>query len=193
MKRLCVFCGSSTGDDPAYVAGARDLGQALVARGIGLVYGGASVGLMGALADAVLDAGGEAIGVIPQSLWDREVGHTGLTALHLVDTMHERKALMADLADGFIALPGGIGTLEEFCEILTWAQLGVHAKPCGLLDIKGYYTPLLVLLDHMVARSFLPLVDRARILVAPDPEDLLAQFAAFQAPPAARWLDRART
>jgi uncharacterized protein (TIGR00730 family) len=193
MKRLCVFCGSSLGGDPAYAAGARALGRALIDRGIGLVYGGARVGLMGALADTVLAAGGEVTGVIPQSLWDREVGHTGLTALHIVDTMHQRKALMADLADGFIALPGGIGTLEEFCEVLTWAQLGVHAKPCGLLDIDGYYAPLLQLFDHMATRGFLPAVDRARVIVAPDPEALLARFAAYQAPPTEHWLDRAKT
>jgi uncharacterized protein (TIGR00730 family) len=123
----------------------------------------------------------------------REVGHAGLHELHVVPTMHLRKQMMAERADAFVALPGGIGTLEEFCEILTWAQLGVHARPCGLLDTKGYYAPLLALLDHMVARSFLPPVERTRVLVATDPAELLAQFAAFQAPPAARWLDRART
>jgi uncharacterized protein (TIGR00730 family) len=161
MKRLCVFCGSSFGDDPAYLAAARDLGQLLAASGIGLVYGGASVGLMGAVADAALAAGGEVIGVLPQGLREREVGHNGLTELHIVATMHERKALMADLADGFIALPGGIGTLEEFCEILTWAQLGVHAKPCGLLDIADYYAPLIAFFDRMVAARFLRIEERS--------------------------------
>lgn len=193
MKRLCVFCGSSLGDDPIYLAGARDLGRALVAGGLGLVYGGATVGLMGAIADAVLAAGGEAIGVIPHTLVAREIAHPGLTTLHVVETMHQRKALMADLADGFIALPGGIGTLEEFCEILTWAQLGVHAKPCGVLDIGGYYAPLLHLFDHMAARGFMPRRERGRILVATDPAELLAQFASFAAPPVERWLDRSRT
>ncbi len=193
MKRLCVFCGSSPGDDPRYMAGARELGQLLATTGIGVVYGGASVGLMGALADSALAAGGEVIGVLPQGLWDREVGHTGLTKLHIVATMHERKALMADLADGFITLPGGIGTLEEICEIPTWAQLGVHAKPCGLLDIAGYYAPLIALFDHMVAARFLKPEDRARVIVARDPAILLARFADYVAPPANKWLDRART
>ena len=193
MKRLCVFCGSSVGDDPAYLAAARDLGQLLAASGIGLVYGGASVGLMGAVADAALAAGGEVIGVLPQGLRDREVGHNGLTELHIVATMHERKALMADLADGFIALPGGIGTLEEFCEILTWAQLGVHAKPCGLLDIADYYAPLIAFFDRMVAARFLRAEDRARVIVARDPATLLDRFADYSAPPADKWLDRART
>jgi uncharacterized protein (TIGR00730 family) len=193
MKRLCVFCGSSFGDDPAYLAAARDLGQLLAASGIGLVYGGASVGLMGAVADAALAAGGEVIGVLPQGLRDREVGHNGLTELHIVATMHERKALMADLADGFIALPGGIGTLEEFCEILTWAQLGVHAKPCGLLDIADYYAPLIAFFDRMVAARFLRAEDRARVIVARDPATLLDRFADYSAPPADKWLDRART
>jgi uncharacterized protein (TIGR00730 family) len=193
MKRLCVFCGSSPGEDSAYLAGARELGQLLATTGIGVVYGGASVGLMGALADSALATGGEVIGVLPQGLWEREVGHSGLTELHIVGTMHERKALMADLADGFITLPGGIGTLEEICEILTWAQLGVHAKPCGLLDIAGYYAPLIALFDHMVAARFLKPEDRARVIVERDPARLLARFADYVAPPANKWLDRVRT
>ncbi len=193
MKRLCVFCGSSPGDDPAYLASARDLGRLLATSGIGVIYGGASVGLMGALADSALAAGGEVIGVLPQRLWDREIGHTGLTELHVVATLHERKALMADLADGFITLPGGIGTLEEICEILTWAQLGVHTKPCGLLDIAGYYAPLIALFDHMVAARFLTREDRARIIVECDPATLLARFGNYVAPPTNKWLDRAHT
>jgi uncharacterized protein (TIGR00730 family) len=193
MKRLCVFCGSSPGASPAYLDGARAVGRLLAARGIGLVYGGGRVGLMGAVADSVLAAGGEVIGVIPHGLLVREVGHTGLSDLRVVESMHERKALMADLADGFMALPGGIGTLEEFCEILTWAQLGVHGKPVGLLDLDGYYAPLLALLDHMVAHGFMRTTDRARVLVAPTAEDLLAQFAAYVPPPTKKWLDRTTT
>src|SRR6185503_14872599 len=142
MSRLCVFCGSSPGHDPAYGAAAAQLGRVLAERGIGLVYGGGRVGLMGILADAALAAGGEVIGVIPQALLDREIGHRGLTQLRVVDSMHSRKALMGDLADGFIALPGGIGTLEELFEVWTWAQLGLHRKPCGLLDANGFYAPL---------------------------------------------------
>lgn len=133
MQRLCVFCGSSSGASPEYIEAARQSGKALVTRGLELVYGGGSIGIMGALADAVLEQGGKVIGIIPRPLWDREVGHRGLTELRLVNTMHERKALMAELADGYIALPGGIGTLEEFFEVWTWAQLGIHSKPCGLL------------------------------------------------------------
>ena len=138
MKRICVFCGSSQGSRPEYRAAAEELGTELARRGTGLVYGGTSVGLMGVLADAVLRAGGEAVGVIPERLMKREVGHKGLTKLHVVRSMHERKALMADLSDAFIAMPGGYGTLEEFCEIVTWAQLGLHAKPCGILNVQGY-------------------------------------------------------
>jgi uncharacterized protein (TIGR00730 family) len=193
MKRLCVFCGSSPGASPIYLEGARGVGQLLAARGIGLVYGGGRVGLMGAIADSALAAGGEVIGVIPHGLLVREVGHTDLRDLRVVGSMHERKALMADLADGFMALPGGIGTLEEFCEILTWAQLGVHGKPVGLLDLNGYYAPLLALLDHMVAQGFMRPTDRARVLVATTPEDLLARFAAYVPPPTEKWLDRTKT
>jgi uncharacterized protein (TIGR00730 family) len=145
MKRICVFCGSSQGNRTEYRAAAEELGAELVRRNIGLVYGGGNVGLMGLLADSVLQAGGEAVGVIPENLMAREVGHNGLTKLHVVHSMHERKTLMADLSDAFIALPGGFGTFEEFCEIVTWAQLGLHAKPCGILNVLGYYTPLLAI------------------------------------------------
>ena len=193
MKRVCVFCGSSFGDDPAYREAAGAVGMLLAARGIGLVYGGAAVGLMGVVADAALAAGGEVIGVLPEGLRAREIGHNGLTELHIVASMHERKALMADLSDGFIALPGGIGTLEEFCEILTWAQLGMHAKPCGLLDVAGYYAPLVAFFEGMVAARFLRETDRARVIVERDPERLLARFADYVAPPADKWLDRDRT
>ena len=156
MRRLCVFCGSAVGGRPVYAEQARQLGGLLAARRIGLVFGGGHIGLMGVLADAVLAAGGEAIGVIPQALMDKELAHRGLTQLHVVGTMHQRKALMADLADGFAALPGGFGTGDEFFEILTWGQLGLHAKPIGLLNTAGYFTPLLAWLDQMVAEGFLP-------------------------------------
>lgn len=191
MKRICVFCGSSMGASPAFAEGARALGTALAEAGITLVYGGGGVGLMGVLADAVLEAGGEVIGVIPRPLWARELGHTGLTVLHVVDTMHQRKALMAELSDGFIALPGGAGTLEEFAEMWTWGLLGVHRKPCGLLEVNGYYAPLLALLDHMVEQGFLRPEHRAMVLVEQDPRRLLERFAAYEPPPVARWLDRA--
>ncbi len=191
MKRICVFCGSSMGASPAFAEGARALGRALAEAGITLVYGGGGVGLMGVLADAVLEAGGEVIGVIPRPLWARELGHTGLTALHVVDSMHQRKALMAELSDGFIALPGGAGTLEEFAEMWTWGLLGVHRKPCGLLEVNGYYAPLLALLDHMVAQGFLRPEHRDMVLVESDPRRLLERFATYEPPVVARWLDRA--
>ena len=143
MKRICVFCGSSEGSRPEYSAAAEEMAAELVRRNIGLVYGGSKVGLMGVIADAVLKAGGEVQGVIPEHLMALEVGHRGLTKLHVVQSMHERKALMADLSDAFVAMPGGFGTLEEFCEVVTWTQLGLHAKPCGILNVLNYYSPLL--------------------------------------------------
>src|SRR5215472_7182278 len=164
MRRVCVFCGSSCGSHPEYRKAIEDLGRELVRRGIGLVYGGGNVGLMGALADAVLKAGGEAIGVIPRNLMAKEVGHKGLTKLHVVGSMHERKALMADLSDAFVAMPGGFGTMEEFCEVLTWSQLGLHAKPCGILNVLGYYSPLLAMFDHAVEQQFLRPENRALVL-----------------------------
>lgn len=173
IRRICVFCGSNSGSDPSYVDAARQLGRLLARDGIALVYGGGSVGLMGELADAVLQSGGEVTGVIPHALWAREVGHRGLTDLRIVETMHERKALMADLADAFIALPGGLGTLEEIFEIWTWAQLGLHAKPMGFLDVNGFYAPLLQFLDRAVRERFLKEPHRAIALVDADPERLL--------------------
>jgi uncharacterized protein (TIGR00730 family) len=154
MKSLCVYCGSSFGKDPVYTDAARMLAKEMVARDIGLVYGGGKVGLMGVIADEVLKLGGAAIGVIPQALFDKEVGHTGLTELHVVQNMHERKALMAELADGFVALPGGIGTLEELFEILTWAQLGFHQKPVGVLNVNGFYDGLIAFLNMQVTQGF---------------------------------------
>src|SRR5215831_14246232 len=155
MKRICVFCASSSGSRPEYRLCAEELGAELAQRKIGLVYGGGNVGLMGALADSVLKAGGEAIGVIPEHLMAREIGHKGLTKLHVVHSMHERKALMADLSDAFVALPGGFGTLEEFCEVLTWSQLGLHVKPCGIVNVLDYYSPLLSMFDHAVQERLL--------------------------------------
>ena len=193
MRRVCVFCGSSPGANVQYAALARWLGEILARRGLGLVYGGGNVGLMGMLADAVSKAGGHVIGVIPQSLVDREVAHTGLPDLRIVGSMHERKALMADLADGFIALPGGIGTLEEFCEILTWAQLGLHQKPCGLINVAGYFDHLMAFLDHSVSERFLRPEHRSMVLVEADPETLLDRFAAYRPPQLEKWIDRSST
>src|SRR5512142_2927654 len=189
MRRVCVFCGSSPGASPVYLEAARAAGRALAGRGIGLVYGGGSVGLMGAIADAALAAGGEVTGVIPRALQLRELAHAGLTTLHVVGSMHERKARMAELSDGFVALPGGMGTLEELAEILTWAQLGLHAKPCGLLDVAGYYRTLIAFLDEAVGEGFLRPEHRRLVLVGEDPDELLDRFAAWQPPGFRRWID----
>lgn len=186
MRRLCVFCGSAAGVRPAYRAAAKGLALALVTRGIGLVFGGGSTGLMGAVADAVLAAGGEAIGVIPHGLKTRELAHDGLTALHVVGTMHERKALMAELADGFVALPGGLGTLEEILEALTWAQLGIHRKPVALLDVEGYWTDLIDLLRHAVREGFVRPEYAALLIEASDPDGLLDRLATWAPPPGIR-------
>jgi uncharacterized protein (TIGR00730 family) len=180
MRRICVFTGSNPGKRPEYRQAARSLGQELAARGLGLVYGGASVGLMGVLADAVLAGGGEAIGVIPRGLFKREVAHKGLTELHEVDSMHERKALMADLADGFIALPGGYGTFDELFEIITWAQLGLHSKPIGLLDVAGYFTPLLALITHASHEGFIPAVHIDIVIHEEAPAALIERLATHQ-------------
>ncbi|MEJ2639049.1 MAG: TIGR00730 family Rossman fold protein [Desulfosarcinaceae bacterium] len=182
LKRICVFCGSSPGSDPAYVAAARLLGRTLAAEGIGLVYGGGNVGMMGALANAAVDAGGKVTGVIPEALMAREVALTELDDLRVVDSMHSRKALMADLSDGFIALPGGIGTLEEFIEVLTWAQLGLHAKPCALLNTQGYFDTLLHFIDNIVTARFMADVHRQLVLTAEEPAALLDAMRTF-APP----------
>jgi hypothetical protein len=171
--RICVFCGSRPGRRPTFAAVASELGALLARERVGLVTGGGKVGLMGVVADAALAAGGEVIGVIPRFLVDKEIGHTGLTDLHIVDTMHERKALMASLADAFVALPGGLGTWDEFCEILTWGQLGLHAKPCVLHDIDGYYDALIAQLDRAAADGFLAADDRARVAVARSAAEVL--------------------
>jgi len=191
MQRVCVFCGSSPGARPIYAEAARQLAAALAGRGLGLVYGGGNVGLMGILADEMLARGAEVIGVIPESLVGWEVAHTGLPDLRVVDSMHARKAMMADLADGFVALPGGLGTLEEFLEVLTWAQLRFHRKPTGLLDVDGYFAPLLALLDHAVAERFVRREHREMVLVAEDAGALLEAMAArpVRKEPE-KWIDR---
>lgn len=189
LQRVCVFCGSSSGARPEYADAARETGRALVERGIELVYGGGKVGLMGIVADAVLEAGGRAVGVIPEALMAREVGHAGLSELHVVETMHQRKALMADLADGFVALPGGFGTYEEFCEVLTWSQLGIHPKPCGLLNVSGFYDPLLALFDHAVREGFVRPGHRALVLEETGPAALLEAMRAWAPPPTVgKWI-----
>jgi hypothetical protein len=193
LKRVCVFCGSSVGARAEYNEAALRLAEAMVRRGIGLVYGGGRVGLMGVIADAVLAAGGEAIGVIPRGLAVREVEHRGLTETHIVHSMHERKALMADLSDGFIALPGGFGTFEEFCEIITWAQLGIHHKPCGLLNVAGYYDPLLQLFNQAVTESFVRPAYRALVLEGNDPDELLKLMMSYQSPVTEKWIGREET
>jgi hypothetical protein len=191
MPRICVFSGSSEGRRAAYRTAAEDLGRVLVARGYELVYGGARVGLMGAIADAVLAAGGRVTGVIPEALVAREVAHAGLHDLRIVSSMHERKALMADLSDGFIALPGGWGTLEELFEVLTWGQLGLHRKPCGLLNVEGYFDPLLAFLHHAVAEQFVRQEFERLMPVEAEPGALLDCFASFEPPAVRKWIDRA--
>jgi uncharacterized protein (TIGR00730 family) len=188
FRKLCVFCGSSHGADPVYAEAAKSVGTELARRGIGLVYGGGNVGLMGVVADAVLAGGGHATGVIPEALMAKELGHTGLQDLRIVKTMHERKAMMAELADGFIALPGGIGTFEEFFEIVTWAQLGFHSKPCALLNVKGFYDPLLRLVDHAIEERFVKEKQRAIIIAEPEINTLLERMAQQQVPIEPKWI-----
>ena len=179
MKKVCVYCGSSSGRRPGYSYAARGLAKALTSRGIGLVYGGAGIGIMGEIADAVLAGGGQVIGVIPQMLADKEVAHDGLTELKIVGSMHERKQVMMDLSDGFIALPGGLGTQEELFEVLTWSQLGLHTKPCGLLNVEGYYDKLCSFLDHAVEEQFVKCHHREVLLVQQSPEKLLTLMEAY--------------
>jgi uncharacterized protein (TIGR00730 family) len=192
MKRICVFCGSSPGARPEYAQAARELGHALASKNLGLVYGGASVGAMGQIANAVLEAGGEVIGVIPRALAEKEVAYTELSDLRVVGSMHERKALMAELADGFIALPGGLGTIEEFFEVLTWAQLGMHQKPCGLLNVCQYYDNLMAFLDCAVDQQFIEVTHRSLVLIDESPEALLKKFEMYQPPKVdkAEWILR---
>ena len=193
MQRVCVFCGSSPGRQASYLSAARALGALLARRGLGLVYGGASIGLMGAVADAALAAGGEVIGVIPAALEAKEIAHESLTRLEVVGSMHERKARMSELADAFVALPGGIGTLEELSEILTWAQLGLHQKPCGLLDVGAYWRPLVAFFDHAVQERFLRPQHRALLIVEDDPVALLDALAAYVPAAVEKWIDRGQS
>jgi uncharacterized protein (TIGR00730 family) len=186
--RLCVFCGSNAGHDSSYLAAARSLGTALAREKIGLVYGGASVGLMGAVADAVLAGGGEVVGVMPQSLVDKEIAHKDLPDLRIVGSMHERKALMAELADGFVALPGGLGTFEELFEVWTWAQLGYHRKPCSLLNVSGFYDKLTDFLDDVVKRGFVKPVHRSMLIVEQEPEALIRAIRAYEPPVVTKWI-----
>lgn len=182
IRSLCVFCGSNSGNDPIYANVARDFGILLAKSNIALVYGGGHVGLMGIVADAVLAGGGKAIGVIPRMLWEREVGHRNLTELHIVETMHERKAMMASLSDAFVALPGGLGTLEEIFEVWTWAQLGIHRKPLGFLDANGFYAPLLTFLDRALDAGFIRAKYRSMATVDVDPASLLRRMSEYQPP-----------
>jgi uncharacterized protein (TIGR00730 family) len=191
IRAVCVYCGSSPGVRPEYRAAAAGFGELLARRGVTLVYGGAAVGLMGAVADAALGAGGEVIGVLPRHLATREVAHQSLTRLELVATMHERKARMAELADAFVALPGGIGTLEELFETWTWAQLGLHRKPCGLLDVAGYFAPLAAFLDRMLGEGFVRPEHRAMLVSATDPAALLDALSGYQGPALPKWLTAA--
>ncbi|MGE0615566.1 MAG: TIGR00730 family Rossman fold protein [Bacteriovoracia bacterium] len=188
LKRICVFCGSSPGAQPVYLETAKTVGKLLASEGIGVVYGGASVGLMGAVADAAREAGGEVIGVIPKLLTNKEIAHQNLKDLRVVDSMHERKALMAELSDGFVALPGGFGTFEEICEIITWSQLGLHRKPAGLLNVNGYYNALIEQFDQGVREQFIAPVYRDMVLSASEPRELLAKMRNYQAPPTPKWL-----
>jgi uncharacterized protein (TIGR00730 family) len=189
MKSICVFCGSSSGADPAYVDAAQALGRLLADEEITLIYGGACVGLMGAVADATLSAGGKAVGVLPDFLRRKELAHPRLTELHVVSSMHERKARMAELAEGFIAMPGGMGTLEEFCEIITWAQLGLHEKPCGLLNLQGYYDPLLAFVGRMSDEGFLKEKHKGLVLSSDTAEDLLSSMRTFEPIRVQKWVD----
>jgi len=191
--RICVYCGSSRGSSPVYAEAARALGRSLVERGCDLVFGGGRVGLMGVVADTVLEAGGQALGVIPRGLVTREVAHPGLSELRVVASMHERKALMAELADAFVALPGGYGTLEELAETLTWTGLGIHRKPCGLLDVDGFYSGLLAFFERARADGFLGLAPGELFVVERDPARLIERLLAFEPPRVRRWLERDET
>ena len=193
MRRLCVFCGSSVGNNSAYADAAEAMGALLAKRGIGLVYGGGHVGLMGVIAEAALAAGGEVIGVIPRALFEREIGHSGVTDLRIVDSMHTRKAMMADLADAFVAMPGGVGTFEELFEAITWTQLGLHRKACGLLNVAGFYSPLAAFIAQAVSEGFIKPIHRAAIVVDDDPERLLDTLSTVQVPDVPKWIKKDET
>ena len=190
MKQICVYCGSNMGAREIYRDAARALGNEMARRGIGLVYGGSNIGLMGIVADAVLDAGGSVVGVMPEHLAAKEIAHAHLTELRVVKTMHERKALMADLADGFVALPGGFGTYDEFCEVVTWAQLGLHQKPCAMLNVAGYYDAMIAMFDHATQEGFVRDTHRAMLILSSDTSDLLDQMQNYHAPIVSKWISR---
>lgn len=190
IASVCVFCGANPGNSPRFIQTAQALGQLLARRGIGLVYGGASVGCMGAVADAALQAGGKVTGIIPRSLWEKEIGHPGLSELLVVDSMHERKAAMAARSDAFIALPGGVGTLEEFFEVMTWTQLGFHHKPCGLLNVDGYYDGLAAFLDHAVIQGFLKQPHREIAIAKSTPEALLEALSRWTPTRTGKWIEK---
>jgi uncharacterized protein (TIGR00730 family) len=190
LRRICVYCGSNAGNDPAHRAAAHDLGAFLARSGIGLVYGGGNVGLMGAVADGALSQNGEVIGVIPKSLMEKELGHGGVTELHVVTSMHERKQMMVDLSDGFIALPGGFGTLDELFETLTWLQLSFHDKPVGLLNVGGFFDGLIEFIDHMSRSGFLKPEHARCVLVENDPNQLLAAMESFRPPDLGKWIEK---
>ncbi|SOE46750.1 Lysine decarboxylase family [plant metagenome] len=192
-KSLCIYCGSNPGRQPVYLEAARELGREMARRGIALVYGGASVGIMGAVADAVLAEGGHVTGIIPESLVKKELAHNGLSEFHVTQSMHERKRMMADLSDGFVALPGGAGTMEELFEIWTWAQLGHHDKPCALYNAGGYYDLLSAFLDHMVAEQFVKQPHRDMLIVANEPGTLLDRLETYEAPVVTKWIGRGET
>ncbi len=193
MKRICVFCGSNPGKNPVYMEAAENVGLFLVKNGIELVFGGGRVGLMGKIADTVMANGGRVIGIIPKSLSDKEVAHQGLTELHIVDSMHIRKAMMEDLSDGFIALPGGFGTFEELCEIITWAQLGFHSKPCGFLNIQGYYDPLVELFDRATWEQFVRPEHRKLVIIESEIEPMFNAMKNYRSPVFTKWLDKEET
>lgn len=193
MKRICVFCGSNSGIDPIYLETAEKVGKFLVAENIELVYGGGRVGLMGKVADTVMENGGKVIGVIPHDLSQKEIAHQNLTELHVVDSMHQRKAMMAELADGFIALPGGVGTFEEFCEIVTWAQLGIHTKPCALMNIGGFYDAFIAMFDHSMNQGFIRPQHRALVLVESEIGKLYQLMKEYRPPIIEKWLHKEST
>src|SRR5208282_5412454 len=193
MQSICVFCGSNAGNSPIYAEAARALARAIASRGVRIVYGGGNVGLMGVIAEAALAAGAQVTGVIPHALHEREVGHRGLADLRVVNSMHERKALMAELADAFIALPGGLGTFEEMFEMLTWVQLGIHRKPCGILNVAGFYDNMIAFLDHAVATGFLKPEHRGILVIEREPQALLERLAAHQLPVVKAWIKRDQT
>lgn len=192
LKRLCVFCGSNEGKNPIYRERAVQIGESLAKKGIGLVYGGGSVGLMGAVAEAAQRAGGEVVGIITKDLLEVEMVNKAVPRMCVVGTMHERKALMSDLSDGFLALPGGFGTLEEFCEVVTWCQLGIHRKPCGLLNVDKYFDPLLSMFDRAVNEGFISTIDRKLVLAGDNPESLIDNLNNFEVPPPSKWLSTAQ-